>query len=88
MGLGVPGYTSVIESPEYKELHAPQDISIPIADFMEHGHDYYPTPDAGEWWAAIAAELEPMWTGEDTVENSTQRATDRVNEIFSQRGTF
>jgi len=26
-----------------------------------------------------------MWTGEDTVENSTQRAVDRVNEIFSMR---
>ena len=26
------------------------------------------------------------WTGEDDVENSTQRAVDAVNEIFSRRG--
>ena len=64
---------------------APQDISIPVTDFKEVGHDYYPTPDAGEWWSAVTSELEPMWTGEDTVENSTSRAVERVNEIFSRR---
>ena len=68
-------------------MHAPQDISIPVNDFAEYGHDYYGTEDAGEWWAAVTQELTPMWTGEDTVENSTQRATDAVNEIFSRRGS-
>ena len=85
MSLGTPGYTSLVESEEFKDIHAPQDISIPVNDFKEVGHDYYPTPDAGEWWAAVTSELEPMWTGEDTVENSTSRAVDRVNEIFSRR---
>lgn len=88
MSYGIPGYTSIVESQEFKDIHAPQDISIPVSDFMDHGHDYYPTPDASEWWAAVEAELGPMWTGEDTVENSTQRATDRVNDIFSQRGSI
>jgi multiple sugar transport system substrate-binding protein len=88
MSLGIPGYTSIIESAEFKEIHAPQDIGVPVADFQSSGHDYYPTPDANEWWGAVEAELGPMWTGEDDVENSTQRAVDRVNEIFSQRGTF
>jgi multiple sugar transport system substrate-binding protein len=88
MSLGIPGYTSIIESAEFKEIHAPQDITVPIADFQSSGHDYYPTPDANEWWGAVEAELGPMWTAEDDVENSTQRAVDRVNEIFSQRGTF
>jgi multiple sugar transport system substrate-binding protein len=85
MSYGIPGYTSIVESQEFRDIHAPQDIMIPVSDFMEYGHDYYPTPDAGEWWDAVEAELGPMWTGEDDVENSTQRATDRVNEIFSQR---
>lgn len=88
MTLGIPGFTSVVESKEYLDLHAPQDISIPLGDFREHGHDYYPTEDSAEWWDAVDQELGPMWTGEDTVESSTQRATDRVNEIFAQRGSF
>jgi len=88
MGAGIPGYTSVIESQEFIDLHAPQDITIPLTDFQEIGHDYYPTEDAGEWWAAVEQEFGPMWSGEDTVENSTQRATDAVNEIFSRRGSF
>lgn len=88
MSFGIPGYTSVVESDAFKEIHEPQDIIIPVSDFMDYGHDYYPTPDAAEWWAAVEAELGPMWTGEDTVENSTQRAADAVNEIFSRRGSF
>jgi hypothetical protein len=75
----------VIESQEYLDLHAPQDISIVINDFQNYGHDYYTTPDAAEWLLAVTNELGPMWIGEDTVENSTQRATDAVNEIFAFR---
>lgn len=85
-GLGIPGYTSVVESQEFQDRHKPQDILIPVHDFATYPHNYYPTEDAGEWWGAVANELAPMWTGEDTVENSTQRATDAVNEIFSRRG--
>lgn len=84
--LGIPGWTSVVESPEFLEAHLPGDIRIPVADFTEVGHDYYGTEDAGEWWTAVTQEFGPMWTGEDTVENSTQRATDAVNDIFSRRG--
>lgn len=83
--LGVPGFTSVIESQEYLDLHAPQDISIVVGDFQNFGHDYYTTQDSAEWLTAVSNELGPMWIGEDTVENSTQRATDAVNEIFSRR---
>jgi multiple sugar transport system substrate-binding protein len=88
MSYGIPGYTSVVDSQEFKDIHAPQDITIPIADFREVGHDYYPTPDASEWWEAVDQEFGPMWSGEDSVENSVQRATDAVNEIFSRRGSF
>ena len=88
VSLGIPGYTSVVESQEFLDMHAPQDISIPVNDFDEYGHDYYGTEDAGEWWAAVTQEFGPMWAGEDDVENSTQRATDAVNEIFSRRGSF
>jgi multiple sugar transport system substrate-binding protein len=83
--LGVPGFTSVIESPAYQELHAPQNIMAVITDYREFGHDYYATPDAAEWQNAVANEFGPMWSGEDDVENSTQRATDAVNDIFSRR---
>jgi multiple sugar transport system substrate-binding protein len=88
MTYGTPGYTSVVESKEFLEIHAPQDISIPVADFKDVGHDYYPTPDAGEWWAAVDDEFGPMWSGEDTVENTVKRTVERVNEIFSRRGEF
>jgi multiple sugar transport system substrate-binding protein len=88
MSYGIPGYISVVESEEFKEIHAPQDVSIPVNDFMEVGHDYYPTPDAGEWWGAVEDEFGPMWSGEDTVENTVKRTVERVNEIFSRRGEF
>jgi multiple sugar transport system substrate-binding protein len=85
MTLGVPGYSSVIESQEYLDLHAPQNIMAVIEDYREYGHDYYVTPDQAEWQTAIANEFGPMWSGEDSVENSTELATERVNEIFSRR---
>ena len=88
VSLGIPGFTSVVESQEFLDMHAPQDIMIPVSDFDEYGHDYYGTEDAGEWWTAVTQEFGPMWAGEDTVENSTQRATDAVNEIFSRRGSM
>jgi multiple sugar transport system substrate-binding protein len=88
MSYGIPGYTSVVESQEFKDIHAPQDVMVPITDFREVGHDYYPTPDAGEWWGAVEDEFGPMWSGEDTVENTVKRTVDRVNEIFSRRGEF
>ncbi|MGB3331132.1 MAG: sugar ABC transporter substrate-binding protein [Thermomicrobiales bacterium] len=88
MSYGIPGYTSVVDSQAFKDIHAPQDIGIPVSDFRNVGHDYYPTPDAGEWWGAVDDEFGPMWSGEDTVENTVKRTVDRVNEIFSRRGEF
>lgn len=86
--LGIPGYNSVVEGPDFLKLHEPQDIMRVVEDYRNHGHDYYTTPDSEEWITAVANELGPMWIGEDTVENSTQRATDRVNDIFAQRGSI
>jgi len=88
VSLGIPGYTSVVEGEEFRKMHEPQDITIPVDDFSNYGHDYYGTVDSGEWWNAVSQEFGPMWTGEDSVENSTQRATDAVNDIFSRRGSF
>lgn len=88
MSYGIPGYTSVVQSEEFKKIHAPQNVMIPVNDFMKVGHDYYPTPDAGEWWGAVDDEFGPMWSGEDSVENTVKRTVDRVNEIFSRRGEF
>ena len=64
------------------------EVFVSELDFQEVGHDYYPTEDAGEWWNAVDQEFGPMWSGEDTVENTLQRTTDAVNEIFSRRGSF
>ncbi|MCB0107764.1 MAG: sugar ABC transporter substrate-binding protein, partial [Caldilineaceae bacterium] len=74
MSNGVPGLTSVVESAEYRELHQPQDITVVTNDFANYGHDYYPTPDTGEWWGAVGQELSAIWSGEATVAEATERA--------------
>lgn len=83
--LGIPCSKSVIDAPDFKKFHAPQDIEVPVGDFASGGHDYYATPDASEWWNAVTQNFTPMWTGEDTVESATQKATDAVNKIFAKR---
>lgn len=85
MGLGLPGYKSIIESEEFRAIHEPQDISVPLADFQENPHGYYTTPDAAEWWAAMDQIFTPMWTGEDTVENTTKLADEAIDGIFAKR---
>jgi multiple sugar transport system substrate-binding protein len=85
MANGVPGLSSVVESEEYREMHAPQNIDVLINDFANYGHDYYPTPDTSEWWAAVDQELSAIWSGEATVEEATQRACEAVDEIFARR---
>ncbi len=85
MTNGVPGLTAVVESAEYQELHQPQDITVVTSDFGNYGHDYYPTPDTGEWWGAVGQELSAIWSGEATVAEATERACAAVNEIFERR---
>lgn len=85
MTLGIPGFKSIIDSPEYKAIHAPQNIEVPLGDFQKNNHNYYSTEDAAKWWDACSQNLQPMWTGEDSVESSTQKAADAVNAIFAQR---
>ncbi|MGH2534827.1 MAG: ABC transporter substrate-binding protein [Thermomicrobiales bacterium] len=85
MSLGIPGITTLVESEEFQELHAPQDISVMVSDLRTSGHNYYGTPDANEWWNAIEQELAPMWSGEEDVATATARACDRIDEIFSRR---
>ena len=85
MKNGVPGLTSVVESEAYRELHAPQDISVLWSDFANYGHDYYPTPDTDEWWTAVGQELSAIWSGEATVEEATERACAALDEIFARR---
>jgi multiple sugar transport system substrate-binding protein len=85
MKNGVPGLTSVVESEEYRALHAPQNIEALWSDFANYGHDYYPTPDTDEWWTAVGQELSAIWSGEATVEEATERACEAIDEIFSRR---
>lgn len=85
MGLGLPVLKSVVDSEEFLEIHAPQDISVPVADFTEGGHHYYPTPDANEWWNVVDQELSVIWSGEASVEEATDRACQAIDEIFARR---
>ncbi|HEY7034747.1 MAG TPA: sugar ABC transporter substrate-binding protein [Thermomicrobiales bacterium] len=85
MSLGLPGITSLIESEDFKALHAPQNIDVMVGDLRSSGHNYYGTPDANEWWNAVDQELAPMWSGEADVATATASACDRISEIFSRR---
>ena len=85
MANGVPGLTSVVESEEYRALHAPQNVEVLWGDFANYGHDYYPTPDTDEWWSAVGQELSVIWSGEATVAEATERACAAVDEIFARR---
>ena len=49
------------------------------------GYDYYPTPDANEWWSAVSQELSVIWSGEATVEEATESACAAIDEIFARR---
>lgn len=85
MNFGVPGLTTLVESDEYREAHAPQNIDVVWSAFGDYGHDYYPTPDANEWWSAVTQELSVIWSGEATVEEATTRACQAIDEIFARR---
>ncbi len=85
MSNGIPGLTAVVESEAFRALHQPQDINVVTSDFANFGHDYYPTPDAGEWWNAVGQELSAIWSGEATVAEATERACAAVDEIFARR---
>jgi multiple sugar transport system substrate-binding protein len=85
MRYGVPGLKNVVESKEYRDLHAPQNIDVLISDFANYGHDYYPTPDTDEWWSAIGQELSVIWSGEASVAQATQRACRAIDDIFARR---
>lgn len=85
MNFGVPGLTSLVEGQEYRDAHAPQNIDVVWNAFRDYGHDYYPTPDANEWWSAVDQELSVIWSGEATVEEATERACAAIDEIFARR---
>ena len=85
MKFGLPSLTSAIKSPEYIEAHRPQRIERLIADFECCPHDYYPTPDTGEWWSALSNELSVVWSGEATVEEATARTCEAADAIFADR---
>ena len=85
MANGIPGSRTVVDSQEYQDAHAPQNINTLIADFSCCPHNYYPTPDAGQWWSAMGAELDLIWSGEATVAEATQKACDAVDRIFAER---
>jgi multiple sugar transport system substrate-binding protein len=85
MTLGIPGLKDLVQSQDYLSIHAPQNISIPVADFTEAGHDYYATTDSAEWWNAADQELQPLWTGDEDVATATTKACQRIDAVFAKR---
>jgi multiple sugar transport system substrate-binding protein len=85
MKYGLPGLKSVINSEAYLEAHRPQKVERLIADFECCPHDYYPTADTDEWWAALSNELSVVWSGEATVDEATARTCEAADEIFANR---
>ncbi len=85
MTLGIPVIKSVSESDAFRSAHQPQDISVVVDDFVNYGHDIYPTPDASQWWNVCAQEFSVVWTGEATVDEATTRACKSIDDIFAKR---
>ncbi len=88
MKYGVPGIQSVVDSQEYKDLHAPFNIQVVVDDFGCCGHDYYPTADTDEWWNVCGQEWSPIWSGELTVEEALANACVAIDEVFSRRPAY
>lgn len=88
MKYGIPGITSVVESQAYRDLHAPQDITIVTGDISCCAHDYYPTADCDEWWAVCDQEWSPIWSGELSVEEALNNACIAIDEVFARRPEY
>lgn len=85
MSLGMPVLKSLVHSDAYLALHKPQHITVPVSDYSTSGHGYYVTPDASQWWNAVDQQLSPIWSGEKTVAQATQAASQAVDKIFARR---
>lgn len=82
---GIPTSKTVVESQEYIDAHKPQNVSLVINEMDCCGHDYYITADVDEWWNVLGQELDPMWSGEMSVEEALNNATKAVDEVFARR---
>jgi multiple sugar transport system substrate-binding protein len=88
MAFGLPGMKSVLNSQEFLNSWKPQDVTIPVGDMECCGHDYYPTPDCGEYWTALGQEWGSIWSGEATVEEAMTRICKALDEIFARRPPY
>lgn len=53
--------------------------------WRSEGRDFFLTPETGEFWTTANQHLQPMYTGESTVQEAMKTSADAVNELFAQR---
>ncbi len=85
MTLGLPVLKDLVDSIEFKRIHQPQNIEVPVSDFTKSGHGYYVTPDANEWWGKVTDQLSPIFSGDKTVPQATRATCQAVDKVFAQR---
>ena len=61
------------------------DWSTVLDNWRDGGRDFFLTPETGEFWTTANQNLQPMYTGESTVQEAMKTSADAVNVLFSQR---
>lgn len=61
------------------------DWDIVLDHWRDDGRDFFLTPETGEFWTTANQHLQPMYTGESTVQEAMKTSADAVNELFAQR---
>ena len=61
------------------------DWSTVLDHWRNEGRDFFLTPETGEFWTTANQNLQPMYTGELTVQEAMKTSADAVNVLFSQR---
>ena len=61
------------------------DWATVLDHWRNEGRDFFLTPETGEFWTTANQNLQPMYTGESTVQEAMKTSADAVNVLFSQR---
>lgn len=85
---GLPGWRSLVDSQEFRDLWAPQDINLVVDEYAKYGHDGYPTADFVEWNNAMSQEISAIWSGEATVDEALTKACLAADEVFARRPPY
>lgn len=82
-GITFPAHVKV--GPAIAQKYPGQPWTELYDAWQKGGHDYFITPDAGEWWGVADTELQPMYEGRKTVPEAMKTSADAVNAVFSAR---